>query len=126
MASRSARRPLSRERVLNTAMTLADAEGLEAVTMRRLASELEVEAMSLYHHLPGKDGLLDGLVEAVVGEIEAAIGKLEARGLGWCKEVRGRCLAAREVMLRHPWAPGLLGTRANIPPGVMALYEAVL
>ncbi|MFC7479378.1 TetR/AcrR family transcriptional regulator [Luedemannella flava] len=67
------REPLSRERVLAAAVALADAEGVPALTMRRLAKDLGVEAMSLYHHLPGKDALLDGLVESVVGEIVGAV-----------------------------------------------------
>ena len=81
-------------------MRLADAEGLAAVTMRRLAAELDVEAMSLYHHLPGKDALLDGLIEAIVTEIG------ESDPPGWRRPrrptgattLRRRCLAARTVM----------------------------
>ena len=64
MATTSVRMPLSRDRVLAAAVTMADRDGLPAVTMRALAAKLGVEAMSLYHHLPGKDGLLDGLVDS--------------------------------------------------------------
>ncbi len=67
------RMPLSRQRVLAAAMELADAEGISAITMRRLAADLGVEAMSLYYHVPGKQGLLDGLTEAVLDEINAAV-----------------------------------------------------
>lgn len=131
MAARTRRTPLSREAVLAAALRLADAEGLDAVSMRRLAGELGVEAMSLYHHLPGKAGLLDGLVEAVAGEIgdavTAATERLEAGGDGdWRLELRGRCLAAREVMLRHPWAPALITSRPTIPPAVFGIYEGAL
>src|SRR5688572_24509520 len=98
MASKRARKPLSRERALATAMKLADAEGLAGVTMRRLAGKLGVEAMSLYHHLPGKEGLLDGLVEALVGEIRAEVDALTASA-SWRDDLRARCLAARRVML---------------------------
>ena len=120
------RRPLSRDRVLATAMKLADAEGIGAVTMRRLAAELGIEAMSLYHHLPGKDGLLDGLVEALVAEITAAIEERGEPTGPWTDRLRSRCLVAREVMLRHPWGPGLVTSRRNIPAGAFGLYEAAL
>ena len=125
MAPRTARKPLSRERVLSAAAELADTEGLPAVTMRRLASDLGVEAMSLYHHLPGKEGLLDGLVEAVVSEIQAEVDALEPAE-DWRSELRGRCLAARRVMLRHPWAPGLITSRPSIPASLFPYFEDVL
>lgn len=128
MAGRTERTPLSRERLLTAAVTLADTHGLKAVTMRRLAADLSIEAMSLYHHVPGKDGLLDGLIETVVAEIEAAIGRPAGGAVGgdWRATVRRRCLTARVVMLRHPWAPGLISSRSAIPPGVYVQYEAVL
>lgn len=128
----SARRPLSRERVLTTAVALADRDGLTAMTMRALAAELGVEAMSLYHHVPGKDGLLDGLVAQVLAEIAIEIGTGTGPATGtpavgdWRGAVAGRCLAARRVMLRHPWAPGLIGTRPTVPAGAYALFEGVL
>jgi AcrR family transcriptional regulator len=120
--------PLSRERVLATALALADAEGISALTMRRLATGLGVEAMSLYHHLPGKDGLLDGLVGSVVDEINAAADRVGDTGPDgdWRPRLRQRFLAAREVMLRHPWAPGLMSSRATIPPGLYRYYDAIL
>lgn len=107
-------------------MVLADAEGLTAVTMRRLAADLGVEAMSLYYHLPGKEGLLDGLVDAVVAQIEDEIAHSARPDEDWHSQVRRRCLSARKVMKRHPWAPQLLGTRPTIPASVFGLYEAVL
>jgi AcrR family transcriptional regulator len=119
------RKPLSRERALAAAVTLADAEGLKALTMRRLAADLGVEAMSLYYHLPGKEGLLDGLAESVVGEIETAVARTAETG-DWRTSLRQRFLSAREVMLRHPWAPGLLSSRRTIPFGVYAYYDAIV
>jgi AcrR family transcriptional regulator len=119
------RAPLSRERILAAAVDLVDHEGLEALTMRRLASTLEVEAMSLYHHLPGKDALLDGLVEMVVEEVVQATATPADLG-EWSLALRQRCLAARTVMLRHPWAPALISTRTTIPPGVYGHYESIL
>ncbi|MBK6874253.1 MAG: TetR/AcrR family transcriptional regulator [Kineosporiaceae bacterium] len=107
-------------------MRLADAEGLAAVTMRRVASELGVEAMSLYYHLPGKDSLLDGLVEAILAEIGTAIGATTNDGQEWDAALRRRCLTAREVMLRHRWAPALIGSRTAIPVPLYAYYEEIL
>ena len=124
--TRSARGALSRERVLKAALGLADAEGLAGVTMRRLAADLGVEAMSLYHHVAGKEALLDGLVEALVAEIEADLALSARPDEDWHAEVRRRCLTARDVMKRHPWAPGLLASRSTIPADVFGLYEGVL
>lgn len=118
------RPPLTQERILQAARTLADAEGLDAVTMRRLAADLGVEAMSLYHHVPSKDALLDGLVASIIGEVLDAAS--EASDAGWRATLRHRCLAARDVMVRHPWAPGLIGTRTTIPPSVLLYFEDVL
>lgn len=126
MASKvkTSRKPLSRERILQTARTLADAHGLKAVTMRGVADRLGVEAMSLYHHIPSKDALMDGLVEAVITEVNDTTGK--ARSTDWQMALRHRCLSARDVMVRHPWAPGLVGTRATIPVSVIFYYESTL
>jgi AcrR family transcriptional regulator len=115
--------PLSRERILAAAVTVADTSGLGEVTMRRVAAELGVEAMSLYHHVSGKEDLLDGVVTTLIGEITAGA---EPAGPDWRENVRRRCLAAREVMLRHPWAPALLSTRTTVPPAVYLHYEALL
>lgn len=123
---RATREPLSRERVLATAMRLADEEGLAAVTMRRVAADLGVEAMSLYFHLPGKASILDGLAEAIITEIEAAVRGQETQPHDWQTALRRRCLTAREVMLRHRWAPGLISSRSTIPPSLYAFYEEIL
>lgn len=128
MANR-AREPLSRERVLTAAMDIADAEGLSSVSMRRVAAALGVEAMSLYHHLPGKDGLLDGLVECLAAAILAEFDTTERgadRSDDWRSEVRGRSLAARRVMIRHPWGPALIASRRAIPLEIQVVFEAVL
>lgn len=125
MSRRAPRQPLSRDRVLAAAVSIADGEGLPAVTMRRLATVLRVEAMSLYHHVPGKDPVLDGLVESIAREIDDEIGRLPAAA-DWRTAVRQRCLAARAVMLRHSWAPGLIGSRTAIPPSLLLHFEAIL
>lgn len=123
-SERATRGTLSRDRVLAAAVGIADRDGIAGVTMRRLAAELGVEAMSLYHHLPGKERLLDGLVDAVAREIEDATAQIG--DCGWSRSVRQRCLAARSVMLRHPWAAHLIGTRQSIPPRLLLHYEAIL
>jgi AcrR family transcriptional regulator len=125
MSVEASRQPLSRERVLTAAMNVADVEGISAVTMRRVAAGLGVEAMSLYRHVPGKEQLLDGLVERVVAEVDAAIGD-RLPGEDWRVALRRRCLTARQVMVRHRWAPDLIGSRSAIPPDLYLYFEAVL
>jgi AcrR family transcriptional regulator len=98
-----ARAPLTRERVLLAAIALADAQGIEALTMRRLAQELGVEAMSLYHHVRNKQDLLGGICDLVVGEYE-----LPARGAPWKAAVRRTAISAYDALIRHPWAASLL------------------
>jgi AcrR family transcriptional regulator len=107
---------------------LADAEGLGAVTMRRVSAAVGVEAMSIYHHLSGKEALLEGLLDSVVAEIDDLVRSVEeSEGpRDWKPTLRRRFLAARTVMLRHPWAPGLIGTRTAVPPSVYGIYEALL
>ena len=115
------KRALSRERVLGAAVALVDAEGLAALTMRRLAAGLGVEAMSLYYHVPNKEALLDGVVETVLSEIPPT-----GEGADWRETLRRQFLAAREVMIRHPWAPGLLGSRRSIPAAVFGYYDRMV
>jgi AcrR family transcriptional regulator len=127
VTAKESRTPLSRERVLAAAVALVDSDGIQALTMRRLAADLGVEAMSLYYHLPAKEALLDGLVETVLAEIDAATARLPTKGDDdWRARIRRQFLAARQVMLRHPWMPGLLSTRRTIPPRVFAYYEGIL
>ena len=128
MSTKTSREPLSRERVLAAAVALADAHGISALTMRRLAADLNVEAMSLHYHLRDKDTLLDGVVETVIAEIHAAVARLgpDSGGKHWRTRLRQQFLAARHVMLRHPWAPRLLSTRRTIPAGVYAYYDEIV
>ena len=124
----TAREPLSRDRVLRAAVALADTGGLAALTMRNLAQSLGVEAMSLYHHVANKEALLDGVVEVLIAEVEEEIGGFTVeRGVtDWVPVMRGRVLAARRVMLRHPWAPGLLETRVHMPPALLRYFDSML
>jgi AcrR family transcriptional regulator len=117
------RAPLTRERVLLAAQSLADQDGLDALTMRRLADDLSVEAMSIYHHLPNKDAILDGLVELAFSEIEEEVGGFATTGAAedWRGALRARILGARRVLLKHRWVPVVLETRGVLVP-TMARY----
>ena len=114
------RAPLSRERVLDASIDLADREGIDAVSMRRLGQLLGVEAMSLYTHVRSKDDLLDGMADAVVARIP-----IDRRGAGWQRPLRGMILGARAVMLRHPWAARVIATRATPGPATVRYMDAV-
>lgn len=126
MAAKGPRRPLTRERVLAAAVALVDRHGTTALTMRRLAADLEVEAMSLYYHLRDKGALLDGIVEAILAEVDAEIRGVATTGGDWRDVLRQQFLAARRVMLRHPWAPGLLSSRTSVPAGVYRYYDSIV
>jgi AcrR family transcriptional regulator len=116
-----ARAPLSRERVLQTAVALAARDGMESLTMRKLAGELGAGAMSLYHYVPNKEELLDGMVDIVFGEIELPPG-----GGDWRSAMRRRAIATREVLNRHRWAVGLMESRATPGPASFRVHNAVL
>jgi AcrR family transcriptional regulator len=120
--------PLSRRRVLAVAVEIADRDGLDPLTMRRLAQELGVEAMSLYHHVANKEAILDGLVEVVMGEIQDAVNGVEAPAPedDWRAALRSQILAARQVLLRHRWAPRVLETRTTMSPAVIGYFDGVL
>jgi AcrR family transcriptional regulator len=127
--SRSAPRiPLSRERVLQAAVKVADEGGIESLTMRRLAEELGAEAMSLYYHVANKEDVLDGIVDVITVEINDVVDEIEAPSAGpeWKTAVRRRILAARQVLLRHPWAPSLLETRASNSQAILRYYDGLL
>jgi AcrR family transcriptional regulator len=122
------RQPLSKERVLRAAIGIADRHGLESLTMRNLARELGVEAMSLYHHVANKEAVLDGVIDVVVDEIEQALRTIDAPAPAddWKTALRMRILAAREVLHRHPWAPGVMETRTAVSPAVLRYYDGLL
>jgi len=115
------RGPLTRERVLRAALRIADEGGLEALSMRAIGSRLGVEAMSLYHHVAGKDEVLDGIADLVLTEID-----LPADEVDWRAAMRARALSAREAFARHPWAPALVDARVRGGPGRLRYLETVL
>jgi AcrR family transcriptional regulator len=114
-------RALSRERILAVAVELADEDGLETLSMRRLGQRLGVDPMSLYNHVRDKEDLLDGLGEAIVGEIDAPPAAADWRGT-----LRATILAARATMLRHPWAAAVIESRVTPGPATMRHMERVL
>lgn len=120
------RAALSKERLLRSAVGIADDRGIDALTMRALALDLGVEAMSLYHYLRNKDELLDGIVEVVINEINEASGSVSTLGGDWKDGLRRRILASRSVLLRHSWAPGVIGTRTVLSPALLLYYESLL
>jgi AcrR family transcriptional regulator len=119
---------LSRERVLRAAVNVADEGGIESLTMRRLAEELGAEAMSLYYHVADKDAVLDGIVDVVAREINEVVDQIDvpSEGADWKNAVRQRILSAREVLLRHRWAPGVFETRTTTSPAVVQYFDALL
>jgi len=117
----TSRAPLSRERVLGAAVALADRGGIGALSMRKLAQELGVEAMSLYHHVASKEAILDGIVDVVFAEIE-----LPSGDVGWKEAMRQRALSAREALRRHPWATALMESRSTPGPANLRHHDGVL
>ena len=119
--SSKTRTPLNKQRVLRAAVELADAHGVDAVSMRRLAQELGVEAMSLYNHVKNKDEILDGLVETVAQEIEPP-----PDGADWKAALRHILVSAHETLLRHRWAQSLWMARGMPGPARLAYAESIL
>jgi AcrR family transcriptional regulator len=117
----SGRGRLSRDRVLAAAVALADAGGLESLTMRRLGEDLGVEAMSLYKHVTNKDDLVDGMVDLVFAEIE-----LPPSGADWRTAMRERAVSVRAALIRHPWATALMQSRTAPGPATLHHHDTVI
>jgi len=115
------REPLTRERVLEAAVKLADQGGIESLSMRKLGQELGVEAMALYYHFASKDEVLDGSVDLVFSEID-----LPASGADWKTAMRQRAISVRDVLSRHRWAIGLMESRTNPGPANLRHHDAVI
>jgi AcrR family transcriptional regulator len=117
----SARPGLSRSLVLRAAVALADREGIQTLSMRKLGRELGVEAMSLYNHVAGKSDLLDGMVDSVFSEIEDPLS-----GGDWRGEMKARAFSSREVLNRHPWAISLMNSRLTPGPATLHHHDSVI
>lgn len=113
--------PLSRERLLRQALAIADSEGIDALSMRRLGRDLDAGAMSLYHHVRNKEELLDGMVDVVFAEIE-----LPDSGGDWQAAMRARAVSARDTLARHNWAITLMESRTAPGPANLRHREAVI
>ena len=115
------RLPLSRERVLDAAIALADEHGVESLSMRRLAKELGVEAMSLYNHVANKDEILAGILERVAGEIE-----LPADAADWKAALRRSAISTKDLFLRHRWASKLWMSHQSGGPAALRRMDWML
>src|SRR6478609_7485021 len=115
------REPLTRERVLQVAMRLADDEGIDALSMRNLASELGVEAMSLYHHVKNKEEILLGLADLAAAEIDVPV-----IGGDWRTQMRRRATSAHALLMRHRWATKLFVSQPNVGPAMLRYVNATL
>ena len=113
--------PLTRDRVLQAAIRIADEEGLDALTMRRLGQELDVQAMSLYNHVANKEDLRQGIVELVMGEID-----VPSDAADWKAALRRSAISAYEAFIRHPWACSLHNATPRISDARMLWMEGVL
>ena len=113
--------PLTKERVLRAAVALADREGVASLSMRKLAKELGVEAMSLYHHVANKNALLDGMVDHVFSEVQLPAGEQD-----WKAAMRQRAVSARAALRRHPWAIALMESRSTPGPANLRHHDAVI
>ncbi|GAA2217102.1 TetR/AcrR family transcriptional regulator C-terminal domain-containing protein [Promicromonospora sukumoe] len=125
------RTTLTRARVLESAVALADRDGLGALTMRSLAREVGIEAMSLYHHVASKEDLLDGVVDVVAAEIQDAVAQLDplpddAPSSAWKPTMRRQILTARAVLLRHPWASTVLESRTSFSLHIVRYCDSLL
>src|ERR671911_3030083 len=121
-ARRAGRKPrVSRERVLDAALELADEGGLDAVTMANVGARLGVEAMSLYRHIGNKEEMLDGLVDRVFAEIE-----VPADATDWREALRRRAVSAHDALRRHSWAIGLMESRAQPGPATLGHHDAMV
>jgi AcrR family transcriptional regulator len=112
------RRPVTRERALAEAVALADAEGIDAVSMRRLATRLDVVPMALYKHVTNKDDLLDGMVGTLIESYDPPPPELD-----WKQAVRAQILSARRVLLSHPWARQVIESRTTRTPQVLGYMD---
>jgi AcrR family transcriptional regulator len=126
MEQAQARKPgrrarVSREQVLDAALATADEGGLSAITMANVGARLGVEAMSLYRHIGNKEEMLDGLVDRVFSEIEVPHDPRD-----WKDAMRRRALSVHDALRRHPWAIGLMESRAQPGPATLAHHDAMV
>ena len=112
---------LTATRVLAGAIDLADRTGIEQFTIRKLAAELDVKPMTIYHHVAGKDAIIDGMVDIVFSEID-----LPPAGAHWKAAIRQRCISMRDVLTMHQWAAPLMESRTSPGPATLKHHDSVL
>lgn len=111
---------LTRDRVLEAATALADRDGIAALTLRSLAAELGVKPMSVYHHVAGKEAILDGLVDRVFAEVGVPT------DVGWREAMAERARSMRAALKRHPWAVTLMDSRSSPGPATLRHHDAAI
>lgn len=121
-AATTTREPLTRQRVLDTAIELVDQDGLGALSMRKLGTQLGVEAMSLYKHVANKDAVLDGLVEHLWTDVHGAIAEHDE----WPEQLRSYAHAIRDAMHKHPQSAQLLLSRCMLPTQLLEVYATLI
>ncbi len=120
-AATPSRPTLSRERVIQAAVALADTAGSDALTIRKLAAELGVKPMTIYYHVPTKEAIIDGMVDQVFTEIA-----LPPTDTDWKTAIRQRSASARSVLAKHPWATPLMESRTTPGPATLLHHDAVI
>jgi AcrR family transcriptional regulator len=115
------RLPLSRDRILRTALELVDESGLDALTMRKLGQALGFEAMSLYNHVANKDDVIDGMLDLVLAESEAP-----ARAADWASAIRSSAVSVHDALHRHPWSVNVLFSPGRVHPARLRYMESLL
>jgi AcrR family transcriptional regulator len=115
------RAPVTRDRILRAGLRIADTQGIEAVSMRKLGQALRVEAMSLYKHVVGKEDVLDGLVDLVMAEVE-----LPADDVDWRSALRQTAISVHQALLRHRWAAPVFESRLTPGPARLRYLDAVI
>lgn len=113
--------PLSRQKVLKAAIQFANEQGLEALSMRKLADQLGVKAMSLYNHVTNKDDIIDGMVEAVMEQLQ-----FKWKDKDWQACMLSRALQAYTVLMKHPWATQAIVSRVNAGPNMLHYVDDTL
>ena len=116
-----AREPLTKERILQAAVALADEGGVDSLSMRKIAQELGVVPMALYKHVANKDELLDGMVDVIVGEIDPPLADAD-----WKIAMRERIISARRALLRHAWASRVIESRSEPTPMVISYIDSMM
>ena len=125
-ATRPAPSPLSREKIVGAAIAIADMDGLEAVSLRKVGASLEARPMRLYTYLSTKEELLDLMVDAVLGETYGETTSLPSAQSDWRDALRAFAHRTRQACRKHPWFIELLAGRPHLGPNALAHLETTL